>query len=290
VAEPGATRLADEYRAVVRGIARAPLAPPPFEAAAYDPSSIAAARAHWRKRMVDEYESTTVFSALAAQLVDAGATLDAPVVALRMAQDEFRHAEICGDVVVALGGNKSTRWTPVVRPLPAHDDCCKEERALRNVIATSISESYSAAFFVASLDRMEDPHLRAVTKSLLADETLHARFAFHYLSAWCAWLTTRPDVRARVSRYIATAFAACERDFVRPDAATALGGDADRLGLVPRAEANALFFATMRDAVAPALDAFGLEASSALKRATVRSPDAVGILRDRDGSSRRAQT
>ena len=266
VAEPGTTRLADEYRAVVLGIARAPLAPPPFELAAYDPRSLAAARAHWRKRMVDEYESTTVFSALAAQLVDAGATLDAPVVALRMAQDEFRHAEICGDVVVALGAQKQTRYTPVVRPLPVHADCSKEERALRNVIVTSISESYSAAFFVASLDRMEDPYLRTVTKSLLADETLHARFAFHYLSAWSAWLATRPHVRASLSRYLERAFAACERDFVRPEAAQGAGDDADRLGLVPRAEANALFFATMRDAVAPALDTFGLAATTAFER------------------------
>src|SRR5206468_1816764 len=111
--------------------------------------SVRAACTHWRKRMVDEYESTTVFSALAAQLVEAGATLDVPVVALRMAQDEFRHAEICGDVVEALGGIRATRHDIVVQPLPRHAGCSAEERALRNAIVTSISESYSAAYFVA---------------------------------------------------------------------------------------------------------------------------------------------
>lgn len=264
-AVPGRTPIADVYRK----LAGVPADPAGFDRRSYDPRSIAKALAHWRKRMVDEYVSTTVFSALAAQLVEANASLDASFVALKMAQDEFRHAELCGVVAGALGGTARARIEAVVEPLPRHEGVGAEERALRNVIVTSISETYSAAFFVASLDRMTDPFLRGVTRSLLADETLHGQFGFHYLGGCADWLRVRADVRASLARYLRAVFAKCEQEFVRDRRDEVFADDA-RLGLVPADVQREVFHATMTEAVVPGLEAFGIDAERAFAgRATL---------------------
>src|SRR5271154_1795764 len=93
-----------EYRAVASSLARVSPSAHTFDVGAYDPRAIARARSLWSDRMVDEYTSTTVFSALASQLVEANATLDTTAVALRMGHDEIVHAEMCGRVVIAMGG------------------------------------------------------------------------------------------------------------------------------------------------------------------------------------------
>jgi hypothetical protein len=262
VPEPGRTPIADAYRAMTA--TRAVLDHGAFERAAYDPASIAEATSRWKKRMVDEYTSTTVFSALVAQLVEANAPLDASSVTLKMAQDELRHAEICGHVVVAMGGSKRVRRETAVRPIALHARCEPEERALRNVLVTCLSEMYSIAFFVASLDRMTDPYLRAVTRDLLGDEVLHGRFGFFYLEGCADWLASRADVRSSVSTYLRYVFAVCEREFVREPRARA-GVDDDALGLVPSDLARDVFIDTMERAVAPGLERFGLDGARAWK-------------------------
>jgi hypothetical protein len=269
VPEPGRTPIADEYRTLVERMGRAKGGHGTFHAEAYDPASIREAEARWRKRLVDEYGSTTVFSALVANLVEANATLDASAVVLRMAQDEFRHAEICGRVVVAMGGSCRTARDTTVRPIAVHPGVGPEERALRNVLVTCLSEMYSVAFLVGSLETMTDPYLRSVTRELLADEVLHGRFGFYYLQAWSDWLLRQPDVRASVSRYLRYVFAVCEREFVRGPQKPG-GADDDALGLVTSELAREVFWETMEKAVVPGLERFGLDARRAwLRRALV---------------------
>jgi hypothetical protein len=258
IPEPSSTPIADTYREIARAVERTS-DHGAFDASAYDPRSVAAACAHFRKRMVDEYESTTVFSSLAAQLVEANASLDASVVTLRMAQDEFRHAELCGRVVRALGGSSRASRDCTVRPLATHPGCTPEERAIRNVLVTAISESYSAAYFVASLDGMTDPYLRSVTRELLGDEVLHARFGFWYLQAWSDWLAARPSVRASIAVYLRRVFAVCERAQVKPSSRVP-GTDDARLGLASSETQREMFESTMGDAVAPAIEHFGIDA------------------------------
>lgn len=260
--QPSHTAIGDEYRRLCTATGREVPELNGFCAADYDPESLRAARAHWRKRMVDEYCSTTVFSGLAAQLVEANAPLDASVVVLRMAQDEFRHAEVCGRVLTALGGVPRARFDASVKPLAVHPGCSPEERALRNVLVTSISEMHSVAYFVASLDRMTDPSLRAVTRHLLTDEVMHGQFGFYYLDGCCDWLSERAETRANISNYLRLVFACCEREFVRESVRPG-GADDDALGLVPNDLARQVFMDTMEHAVAPGLDRFGLEATRA---------------------------
>lgn len=269
VPEPGATPIADEYRMLVRGIARVHDDPGTFTPSAYDPISVANARAGWKKRMVDEYASTTVFSALYAQLVEANATLDAGAVVLRMAQDELRHAEICGRVVQAMGGSHRVTRDTSVAAIATHPGACAEERALRNVLVTALSEMHSVSFFVASLDRMSDPYLRVVTRSLLADEILHGRFGFYYLAERADWLARRPEVRASIATYLRYVFAVLEEAFVRPPRPDARrGADDDALGLLDDALQRDVFVDSMEHAVVPGLERFGIEASHAWKTRT----------------------
>lgn len=263
VPEPGRTPIAEVYRRLVQANADALPADLTFRPEAYDPLSVREARTRWKKRMVDEYGSTTVYSSLVAQLVEANASLDTSSVVLKMAQDEFRHAESCGRVVVAMGGSHHAQRDTVVRPIATHRDCGPQERALRNVLVTTVSEMYSVAFFVASLDRMTDPYLRAVTRSLLTDEILHGRFGFFYLEGCAEWLAERPDVRASISRYLRLVFAVCEREFVREPREHAVGADGDALGLVSSELSREIFGETMEKAVAPGMERFGLDACSA---------------------------
>ncbi len=194
------TRIETEYQKAAASLSRVRASPHAFDAGAYDPRAVARARAFWSDRMVTEYTSTTVFSALASQLVEANATLDASAVALRMAHDELVHAEACARVVVAMGGVGRRMRETDVAVIARHPGCSAEERALRNVIFTTcLSEMNGVTYFVAALDRMSDPYLRDVSRQLLADEVLHGSFGFAYLEAWSPFLEANPAARASVS-------------------------------------------------------------------------------------------
>jgi rubrerythrin len=266
------TLLEVEYRALDDRLTRVRAPELGFDARAYDPRSVARAREIWLDRMVNEHTSTTVFSQLAAQLMEANATLDTTAVALRMAQDELRHAELCAAVVRAMGGEARRSRETRVAPIARHPGASNEERALRNVIFTTcLSEMNSVSYFVAALERMRDPYLRGVTRRLLADEVLHGRFGFAYLEAWSPWLDDHPEVRASVAGYLRFAFAVVEREFTRGE----LGRfpplpDDDALGVLPPSFSAETFRRTMTDAVVPGLERFGIPAGDAWRRRSLR--------------------
>jgi hypothetical protein len=217
--------------------------------------------------MVNEYASVTVFLQLASQLVEANASLDHTAVVTRMAQDELRHAEICGDVVRVLGGTPRRERETSVVAIARHAGCSDEERALRNVIFTTcLSEMNSVSYFVAILEQTRDEYLRSATRRLLADEVLHGRFGFAYLEAWKPWLDTRPEVRASIGRYLRFAFAWVERELAGGERHASPVADDEAVGLMSAEQSRALFDATMIDAVVPGLERFGLPAEDAWKR------------------------
>jgi hypothetical protein len=259
--------LEKEYRAVCDALARAGTnANATFDAKPYDTRAIERVRAMWLERMAFEHRSTTVFSYLAAQLMEANATLDAKVVMLRMAQDELRHTETCGRVVESLGGKASRISRIDVAPLAVHPGCSPEERAMRNVIYTTcLSEMTAVANFVDTLDRTTDPYMRARNRDLLADEVLHGQFGFHYLAAWKPWLDANEGVRASIHRYLRHAFAVIERVLgAKPPAGTPRPTpDEEALGYVDPWRAGEVFYGTMEGAVIPALDTYGFDATRA---------------------------
>lgn len=261
------TALEKEYRTVADAMERCSRNVPKFDATPYDPAVVEDVCQQWLQRMEVEHRSTTVFSALTAQLMEANATLDAKAVMLRMAQDELRHTETCGRVVRELGGVPERSVDLSVVPLAVHRTCIPEERALRNVIYTTcMSEMVAVARFVDTLDEMTDPYLRDVTRMILSDEILHGQYGFHYLEGCKDWLATQPEVLAGLKKYLRHAFKVIEDALagppVRPAHRTA---DEIALGVPCPARSRDVFYGTMEEAVVPGLERFGIEAGWAWK-------------------------
>lgn len=258
--------LEKEYRTVCEAMARCGVSTTSFDAKSYDKRAVEQARDMWHFRMEVEHRSTSVFSALCAQLMEANAGLDAKVVMLRMAQDELRHTETCGNVVRAMGAEPE-RVVPLgVTPLAVHKGCTPEERALRNVIYTTcLSEMIAVARFVESLDTMSDPFLRDQTRLLLSDEILHGQFGFHYLESWRPWLERHPETLAGVTKYLTHAFVILEEALAgpRPSPHDTLTDDERALGLPDPQTQRDVFYGTIEQAVVPGLDRFGIDATKA---------------------------
>jgi len=260
------TPLEKEYALVREGLERTPALVETFDASAYSPRLVARIRDQWATRMAGEHRSTTVFSNLAAQLIEANASLDAKVVMLRMAQDELRHTETCGQVVKALGGAPEVMTNIAVSPLATHRGRSPEERALRNVIYTTcLSEMIAVARLVDELDTTQDPFLRDATRRLLADEVLHGQFGFLYLEAWRPWLETHPEAVESIHRYLVHALAVLEMALGGPPAQSHLSDEERALGIDDGAKGRVIFYETIEGAVLPGLDRFGLDATRAWK-------------------------
>ncbi len=258
------TAIEDEYGRALAALARCQPQDVAFDASLYAPSAVAEAREMWRTRMRAEHESVPVLAALVPQLVEAGATVDAQAVVLRMAIDELRHTAICGEAVRALGGDGTCELGAIPR-LPAWPGVCPEERALRNVIfGNALIEMVNTANLVDILDTMSDPYLREATRRLLADEVQHATFGFDYLAAWAPWLASHPDVVASLGRFLRRAFAELER--ARSGAGLpprTLSADERALGIGDPARITLVLHHTVEGAIVPALEGFGLDAGAA---------------------------
>ena len=263
-AEPSGTDLTAQWRRLAEASARCAPAAVSFDASAWDPSAVAKARAMWRARMVSEHRSVGVFAGLAAQLVEAGAPMDFTGMALSMAQDEVRHAELCADVVRALGGDPRVEADLTVGALPTHGRATPEERALRNVVYGScLSEMVNSARFVDALETTTEPVTRDATRRLLADEVEHARFGFRYLDVMAPWLDAHPGVRASLGRYLRRAFKTFERAYAGSGARARLTAHERALGLPDPARLLVVFDQTVRGAIIPALEQRGIAAAEA---------------------------
>ncbi|MCU0698809.1 MAG: ferritin-like domain-containing protein [Myxococcaceae bacterium] len=219
----------------------------------------------WRGRLALEYRSSALFMQLGPQLVEAHAPLEVTTVMLEMAQDELRHADGCREVLAALGDTSAVEVERSVTPLATHRGVSAEERALRNVIYTTCcSELVACARFVATLERTTDPFFHAAITRLLEDERLHGQFGFQYLAMVTPWLERDAEVRERLGQYLRLGFAVLERELA-PAHPRPLDDEARAVGLECPVEARELFYATLEDAVVPALEAVGLRAEQAWK-------------------------
>jgi hypothetical protein len=263
--ESGAPAFAREYRRICEALARATPADVAFDARAYDPAAVARVRRIWRARVASEYESTSVFSQISVETMEANAPIDVTATVLRMGQDELRHAQLCLDVVAALGGDEPVAAPSHLKSLPRHGDAGPEERALRNIIyGCCLSETVNAARFVDSLDVIADPYISDATRRLLADEALHAQFGFVYLELWRDWLDDQPAIRERLGRFLRLAFAVLERDLaganVRYHPPSA---DEAALGISAQERLPETFRRTVEEAIVPGLAVFGIDAEQA---------------------------
>ena len=262
------TPIAKEHRFVNETMVRYARKVHTFDAKVYDPRAVEKAQKMWLFRMESEHRSTSVFSALCGQLMEAGASWDMESIVLRMAQDELRHAEICAEMVVLQGGRARVHVDKPVAPLAVHRDASREECAMRNVVYGScLSETVNCARFVDAIDSMSDPVSIDVTKQLLSDEALHGQFGFHYLDAWTPWIEANPDVRTTMSRYLRFAFAVLEKDLSGRDMkSVTLTSDERALGIADPVRIQEIFYTTVEGAILPALERYGFDAKNSWEK------------------------
>jgi hypothetical protein len=165
--------------------------PEMFQRGAYSQAALAKVRARWQVQRQVEYRSTSVFLDLSKQLMEAGASVEETAVAVRMAQDEYRHADLCQTVARALGCKTLSPLTTVLPKVAQHLDVSRQVAALRNVIlCTCISETNAVANFIVELEELSDPYIRTATRALLADEVLHGEYGFRFLEDWAPFLAS----------------------------------------------------------------------------------------------------
>lgn len=264
---PPQSALAAEFRRLDAALARTPRVRGTFDRQACPADLLPRLVTQWRQRQGLEHRSTMVFTQLAVQLHEANAAPELTAVMLRMAQDELRHGRRCEAVRAALGDEAPLEHDPTPQPLARHDGVEPRARALRNVLYTTCcSELVACARFAATLEVLEDEFLREHVRALLADEVLHGQFGFHYLALEAPWLAATPAARAAIDGYLPHAFHVLEQELGRAVAHPPVGPRERAFGLEDSGTARALFYETLEQAVLPALDAAGLDASAAWRR------------------------
>ncbi|HYJ09024.1 MAG TPA: ferritin-like domain-containing protein, partial [Polyangiaceae bacterium] len=156
--------------------------------------------ATWRQRMINEHQSSHVFSALAEQ-ARALALPAEQVTALREFEaEERRHGVLCGAVVEALGGEARAQ-VAALQPVPVHASVAPLEGFLRNVLSVScLSETVAVALIGAERLEMPAGPLRELLTTIWADEVGHARFGWRLLGELAVTLSVAQ--RSRLSLYL----------------------------------------------------------------------------------------
>lgn len=222
----------------------------------------AAAIATWRQRMLNEYGSAPVFTALARQLDAAGAAAEDIDAVVAMAEEEHHHGALCAAVVDALGG-EAIGELPAPEAMPEHADVDRLEAVTRNLLSVGcLSETVAVALISAERHRMAPGPLRDIITAILADEVGHARLGWR----WMARQMPRFDAaaRARLGRYLGVAFAHFEaHEHKMIPLGGGFGAAGEALGLCDGGESRALFHDTVREVIVPRLEALGLPARAA---------------------------
>lgn len=221
--------------------------------------------ATWFGRMLNEYQSASVFEQLADQCTRAGFTAEYIGTLRRFAAEERAHGVYCGAVVAALGG-KAYGLGQTEEQVPEHPDVDPREAATRNVLSIAcLSETVAVALIGAERFEMNKGPLRDLLTAIWADEIGHANFGWRLArEGLAARGTAGEQLRTRLGNYLRVAFAALERHqlaHLPAEARVPHGGEA--LGLCDGSSSRELFYATVHEVIIPALEAFGLTARRA---------------------------
>lgn len=224
-----------------------------------------AAIATWRGRMMNEYASSRVFEALAAQLAAAGGSAEDVDTCHGFADEERRHGVLCGAVVEALGGSALAEL-PAPASFPLHVDVSPEEGVLRNVLSVCcLAETVAVSLIGAEREEMPEGELRDLLTRIWADEIGHARFGWRMAASRLPQLDA--EARDRLGAYLQVAFGHLEaHELAHLPLTDGFGDEGAALGLCSGRAARALFSATVTDIIVPRLESLGLEAGRAWRQ------------------------
>lgn len=220
-----------------------------------DPRARASAIATWRGRMLNEWGSSRVFTALAAQMKRAGFERVSDIEAF--ADEERTHGVLCGAVVEALGGEARAELAECP-PLPEHASVDREVAVLRNVLSICcLSETVAVALIAAERLEMPDGPLRDLLTRIWSDEIGHARFGWTLLGERVPTLSSAQ--RSALAAYVPTALAhLVEHELAHLPATCGTPPGGAALGLCAGEDARALFFDTVEQVIRPRLAGLGL--------------------------------
>lgn len=204
----------------------------------------------WSQRMINEWSSSRVFAALAAQLDAAG--LAGGDTCRGFADEERRHGELCGAVVERLGG-EARFVLPEAPPLPAHADTTLRVAALRNLLSVGcMSETVAVALIAAERLEMADGPLRDLLTRIWADEIGHARFGWTTLERELPKLIDAE--REAFLAYLPVALEhLVQHELAHLPLASRPPAEGAALGLCSGEKARALFFSTVETVIRPGL-------------------------------------
>ena len=264
---PGQTPFAKEHRRLtLEAVRRNHGIPPRREQpdrieGAWRPEALRVARLNWKTRMVHEHESAAVFAGLLPQFMEANLPLELKTTVTRMALDELFHAELCGRVNEALGGEGVAEDDLRLTALPTHPECTPAEAALRNTLfACCLSETVSMALLSAERDRCAEPFITEVLKQLAADEVSHARIGWTVLE-WI-WPNLDGDAQARTRAYLPVALDDLETQMLGAmpvaDIPRPVLLEAEQLGFSDSNKAREILTQTLDGVIRPRLDLIGV--------------------------------
>lgn len=261
--------LSNEYERITRRLLERgdTLPPQPTVAPSHlHPEAIRMAAGNWRRRMVQEHRSASVFAGMIPDLIEAELGVDLKMCVLRSAMDELFHSDLCGRVAHWLDGSNRTVADLEAEPLARHPGVPPVERSLRNLLFVGcLSETVAVSILTAERDEVEDPYVDAVLKRLAGDETLHARLGWILLRD--LWPTLDADARRRTNDYLGVALAYYEQ--VMLDATPVqrippeILRDAQKLGFAECSMARDLLYETLESVILPQLQDIGLDAQKA---------------------------
>jgi len=223
----------------------------------------------WRGRMVNEHISAQVFAGLVQQGMRAALPPGLQAQFPKAIADEYRHAEQCAAVVVALGF-EPVAPLPEIEPLPQHEDVGPLEGFLRNCVSVGcMSETIAVSIIRAEHAELEGTPLGELLGTILADEVQHARLGWTVLGL----LAPRMDdaARERMNAYLVDAFFH-QIEFELPHLPVNIGlrAEVTQAGVCDGGAARGLFFDTMEQVIVPKLEEAGFDAQGAWGRARAR--------------------
>ena len=230
-----------------------------------DPRERERGRRSFVLRTLDEQRSLLAFSELLAELCEAGAGIDVIGSLTRVVRDEAAHVELCGRVVLALGGwpaaAPAPSWVRSDRRLPLR------QRILRSVIGSlCIGETISVAMIAGVRQHAESPVAHEVLTRMLADESFHSRFGWWWLEEH----RLTDGEHAWLERWLPRVLAAVERT-ARPSPEQ-LAGETERphvhspYGSMSFAEREDAFLRAIDETILPSFERQGIDARAAWQR------------------------
>src|SRR5438552_1495990 len=178
------TPLAKRYEEILSGAERTRRKIPwdRFDRRAYHRAALDLAGDAHTRLAEGEYYAVGLFGRIASGVALAAAPFDLVATATRISSDEIRHADYCtrfASLCIGADVALSIQRGALEAAAPELPGVQEVDFLVAKYAATG--ETLAAALLLACRKRARDPVARALFRSLLGDEVVHARFGWYYL-------------------------------------------------------------------------------------------------------------